>query len=860
MYLNLRCLEDNFLYKFSYIIAKNPESIFERDLGSGRKAIGSYKGSIYSSAKGEYKTRKDRIYELRVENDPLTLLNTARTLNMSNYIHTQLSAVCPHNLKGIDECFRSVMRGKNPSSTEVSQAEFFEANLFKAVLGPFPGNFEMLQKVFSSVDISTRLIETLDKDAAFMLELVVEKAMSLTEFLQKIYLISYCSTIRYNLSKINEEQISKFVNLCSGWLERSSYKTSIVNTLCRKNKNLIRRFEHGILDLSDLDDSEKEDKIKALEETLLKKTLHSKRHDLIVDLFAKTFGADSTGKYIDLGSGEGKLIKKIIEKHHNLDVLAIEADSFKAAKLKKHLPKRIPVLNCNVVMPNLRDYSFLSVDFLTCTEVIEHLDKEGRAKLVRIISEFFQPKQFVLTTPNISYNKKIEGLEEGELRRRDHKIEYTEPEFLAEVVTPLLENYNIEFLKLDPDEDVQASFVIHGYRKTDITNQAIKSKKLIELNSMYSSIYLDISNYEVKNKELTAGYASKQMLDNKSIFYLAPTIAPVEYSQYDKDFLEHPNECFDYYRERGVLSLYGEKKYMGSRGYVLLFKDPDTALKAGYDPITINSRQGYPFFDDKRKLMDIYESVKDKLEYDFVMLDCEIMPWSLKADKLIEKKFLIPGQCCYLSRAYGNYGSRENAEKYLNAALNYYTKDDPLSIRMFQMLACGNYDPAHHKFVKYMNGLCIGREANYLLLNALDSDIFKTVEFHRVDVLSEASKKESIRQWLDYCANGGEGFVYKPQYPINYLYNGYLIQPALKVRGQNYLRLIYGIDYLDPEYFEKIKKRNVRSKRGLAVREFEISIKMVRAFLYRNRKELDKLTAAFIGMENNHVASIDATL
>jgi hypothetical protein len=107
---------------------------------------------------------------------------------------------------------------------------------------------------------------------------------------------------------------------------------------------------------------------------------------------------------------------------------------------------------------------------------------------------------------------------------------------------------------------------------------------------------------------------------------------------------------------------------------------------------------------------------------------------------------------------------------------------------------------------------------------------------------------------------GGEGFVYKPWRQMQHLPNGCYVQPAIKVRGKEYLRLIYGIDYLEPSSFETLKRRRIRNKRALALQEFELSLKILNAFLYRNKNELLKLVAGFIGMEHVASAKIDATL
>jgi protein phosphatase len=131
--------------------------------------------------------------------------------------------------------------------------------------------------------------------------------------------------------------------------------------------------------------------------------------------------------------------------------------------------------------------------------------------------------------------------------------------------------------------------------------------------------------------------------------------------------------------------------------------------------------------------------------------------------------------------------------------------------------------------------------------------------WHEVDLLSTASKSKSIARWKEFC-DRGEGFVYKPAEFLNYTENYYPIQPALKVRGREYLRIIYGIDYLEPEYFDRLKARGTRRKRVLAIQEHELGMKILLSFLRRNKTMTEKFVAAFIGMETANMANIDATL
>jgi hypothetical protein len=104
---------------------------------------------------------------------------------------------------------------------------------------------------------------------------------------------------------------------------------------------------------------------------------------------------------------------------------------------------------------------------------------------------------------------------------------------------------------------------------------------------------------------------------------------------------------------------------------------------------------------------------------------------------------------------------------------------------------------------------------------------------HRyVDVTDDASVAEGIRWWEELTASGGEGMVVKP---IDFVASGRrgLIQPAVKCRGPEYLRIIYGPEYLMAENLERLRARGLQSKRSLALREFALGVEGLERFVRR---------------------------
>ena len=101
-----------------------------------------------------------------------------------------------------------------------------------------------------------------------------------------------------------------------------------------------------------------------------------------------------------------------------------------------------------------------------------------------------------------------------------------------------------------------------------------------------------------------------------------------------------------------------------------------------------------------------------------------------------------------------------------------------------------------------------------------------------VDLSDPGSEAEALAWWENLTAGGGEGMVVKP---FDFIARGAsgLVQPALKCRGREYLRLIYGPDYMLPEHLQRLRARGLSAKRSLALREFALGIEALERFVQR---------------------------
>jgi protein phosphatase len=238
----------------------------------------------------------------------------------------------------------------------------------------------------------------------------------------------------------------------------------------------------------------------------------------------------------------------------------------------------------------------------------------------------------------------------------------------------------------------------------------------------------------------------------------------------------------------------------------------------------------------------------EEFETDWVCLDCELMPWSAKAQELLRQQYAAVGAAAraalvdvvaVLERAAANVGDvgtllnrhHERAgavERYVDAYRRYcwpVRSLDDLKLAPFHVLATEgkvHTDRDHLWHMETLKRLC---DAGKGLLQA--------TSYLVVDVTDPESQDAGIKWWQELTDRGGEGMVVKP---IDFIARGSrgLVQPAVKCRGREYLRIIYGPEYALPENLERLRGRGLSTKRSLALREFALGIEALERFV---RKE-----------------------
>jgi PNKP adenylyltransferase domain, ligase domain len=300
-----------------------------------------------------------------------------------------------------------------------------------------------------------------------------------------------------------------------------------------------------------------------------------------------------------------------------------------------------------------------------------------------------------------------------------------------------------------------------------------------------------------------------------------------------------------------------EEKHMGSRAVVIVCRD-DAAARRQFGVADEGfgacfTRTGRRFFDDDELESEFLARVRDaavnvglfdRFSSDWLLLDCELMPWSAKAQELLRRQYAAVGAAARTGlretvAALDGAASRgvdagallerfrgrgEDARRFVEAYRRYcwpVRGPDDLRLAPFHLLATAgavHSDKNHLWHLETLAELCAADE----LLHPTAHTV--------VDTTDRDSEQAGSDWWAELTERGGEGMVVKP---LDYVTRGRrgLAQPALKTRGREYLRIIYGPEYTEPENLDRLRARGLGRKRSLALREFALGLEALERFV-----------------------------
>lgn len=404
-----------------------------------------------------------------------------------------------------------------------------------------------------------------------------------------------------------------------------------------------------------------------------------------------------------------------------------------------------------------------------------------------------------------------------------------------------------------------------GIRKR-LTDSRIDCQKLLARQRLETSLGVPVVREEERSLQALE-IMGRFAIDPAWLVYLPPTMSPCETSSL-ADYLEHPREALAYYKKRNIQKVICEEKHMGSRAIAIVCKNEAAARERFGSPGEhgglIYTRTGRPFFTANQTELhkELVERFRQALtstgfwedhDTDWVCLDCELMPWSFKAQALVDSQYA----------PYGLSGIN-GLDKTLTALEKFRSTLGDMSIAPAELTECSELEErlTHSrqnilKYNKVWRSYCKPVEESLNIkiapfhILATDRKVWSDIGHDRhleliekylgsmpgftstrnkiIDLSDPEAVEHACAFWENLLADGAEGMVVKPLKFIARQGDSFL-QPAIKCRGREYLRIIYGAGYTDN--LEGHKQRSLAGKRKRALREFALGLEALERFAH----------------------------
>ncbi|RYG36274.1 3' terminal RNA ribose 2'-O-methyltransferase Hen1 [bacterium] len=431
-----------------YLLMKNPERAHRSELGFGTATV------FFPEATEEACTAA-----LVLEIDPVGLVRGRRNEDsgmLDQYVNDRPYSANSFFITALRETLASALNGRSREKPELAETAIpLEAHLPALRVR---GGEAFARAVFEPLGYDVEVQERHDPDwgVARHLSLTLRGTLRLADLLSHLYVLipALDGDKHYYL---DQNEIEKLLKRGEGWLPDHPLKDTIVRRYLRPPK-LANEALSRLMQEEEPSEEEKEDEVSVEEKPARKKSLHAQRLDAARDQLV----ASGAVKVLDLGCGEGQLLRRLITEKQFTKILGMDVSlrALREAQSKLRLERRpererekIELIHGSLVY---RDRRLEGYDAAAVVEVIEHLDPPRLRSFERAVFEFAKPGLVVVTTPNRDYNAKYPEMEG--MRHSDHRFEWDRNEFWAwceSVATQHGYEFEIEGVG-EPDEELGA--------------------------------------------------------------------------------------------------------------------------------------------------------------------------------------------------------------------------------------------------------------------------------------------------------------------------------------------------------------------------------------------------------------------
>jgi 3' terminal RNA ribose 2'-O-methyltransferase Hen1 len=411
-----------------FLLRKHPDRHQTFDVGFGTAHV------LYPEATAERCTAA-----LILDIDPIALVRGRRRDGggsegglLTQYVNDRPYVASSFLSVALSRVFGSAMSGRSEGRVELADQPIPLAARIMPIY--CRGGLDLIQRLFGPLGYQVAGSPIVDRGNApsNYWDLTISGNAVLAQLLSHLYvLIPVLDDEKHYW--VADDEIEKLMRRGEGWLPQHPERELITRRYLKHGRRLTRI---ALERLSELDETAAPDEDAPAEnlakiETPLR--LNDRRMERVVDLLRDS-GARSV---LDLGCGSGRLIQLLLKDKQFERIVGIDAsirelemarDRLNLERLPERQRERVTLLQGALTY---RDKRLAGFDAAAVVEVIEHIDPPLLDSFANALFGAARPNAILLTTPNVEYNARFEGLQDATLRHSDHRFEWSRAEFEA---------------------------------------------------------------------------------------------------------------------------------------------------------------------------------------------------------------------------------------------------------------------------------------------------------------------------------------------------------------------------------------------------------------------------------------------
>ncbi|MET0325373.1 MAG: 3' terminal RNA ribose 2'-O-methyltransferase Hen1 [Ilumatobacteraceae bacterium] len=443
-----------------YLLHKHPDRLHEKELPFGTARV------CFPDATPERCTAA-----LIVDVDPVGLVRRrggpqGNGFSLSRYVNDRPYAVSSFMSVAINKMFATAMAGRSKDRPELVGQEIPLAVWLPVV--PCRGGQQVLRDVFDPLgyDVAASPIPLDPTFPAWgdspYLEVSLTIVARVKDVLEHLFvLLPVLDDDKHYW--VGSDEIDKLMRRGGEWLAAHPARELITRRYLRHDRLLTRDALARLVEVDEsADDPDRAQEVHDAEEAAIEEP--ARLNDLRMEAVVAALRATGAQRIADLGCGQGTLVRALLTESWVEQVVGVDV-SWRALELaarRLRLDQMTPSQRSRVDLwqgaLTYRDRRLREFDAVAVVEVIEHIDPPRLGAFEDALFGDARPRSAVLTTPNLEYNARFEGLGPDRLRHRDHRFEWTRAEFDAWCTTVAdRHGYAVTVSGIGPADDVHGS-------------------------------------------------------------------------------------------------------------------------------------------------------------------------------------------------------------------------------------------------------------------------------------------------------------------------------------------------------------------------------------------------------------------